>query len=173
MLFTLFLSLLAMDLRATASMIVTCRVGSCTDILLACFAVEKCRSSEDFLLCSTTMLHTVQNSFPPLSWRTLGNCFARSFAVIFVGKCDVFALMPAFSDKEVLLCENNAACSDGPNWLVEFALKSRWLDEIARPRINRVDWLNWRELARSQHREFLEGLVSIALCMTFFFFFFY
>ncbi|TRY92828.1 hypothetical protein DNTS_024892 [Danionella cerebrum] len=35
-----------MDLRASASVIVTCRVGSYTDMLMACFAVEKCRHRE-------------------------------------------------------------------------------------------------------------------------------
>ncbi len=77
---------------ATASVMVICLVccPPVAAIFRVCFAKEKYLSIDDFRLCSTAMLHKVQNSLPQLSCRISGNCTARSLVVIFVGKCETF-----------------------------------------------------------------------------------
>lgn len=50
---------------------------------------RKCLSIDVFHLCSTTILHRMQNTLPLLLWRTSGNCFAWSLAVIFMVNWDI------------------------------------------------------------------------------------
>lgn len=58
-----------------------------------CFWPNKWCSIVDFRRWSSTLLHGLQNNFPPLACKIEGYCFARSLADINDGRCDLLVAM--------------------------------------------------------------------------------